>query len=128
MNTNTPAWATGSTAYANYLAAARRCDQAFGRRPAFRTWTSSNGQRRRYITNVAAIIGFTYDGHGLKVRAGRLDGELLSNTDTYKNLQLIETAGFWVDDQRNLHYRGVEETRQLDVETIADAINATRTR
>lgn len=127
---STPAWATGSATYANYLAAARRSAEAFGKRPAFRAWTSSQGERRRYITNVAAIIGFTYEGHGSKVRGGRLGGELLSNNQTFQLAQLIEDAGFWADDQLRLHYRPCigSASRHHTADSIADAINATRTR
>lgn len=129
--TTTPEWAAGSAAYRTYLAAADRCRVAFNPvRPVFRVWTSSAGERRRYITNVAEIIGFTYEGRGMNVHGGVLAGQRLSSSQTFKLVQLIESAAFWVDSQRGLHYNRVtgSTSRHHTAETIADAINATRTR
>jgi hypothetical protein len=129
---STPAYATGP-AYRAYLAASQRCAEAFRPRvrPVFNVWIHpTTGERRRYITNVAEIIGFTYEGYGLKVHAGVLDGEPLSNNQTYKLVELIGLCKFWVDDQRVLHYRNVAGTssRLHTPKSLADAINATRTR
>jgi hypothetical protein len=126
-----PAFATGP-AYQAYLAASERCAQAFRPRirPVFNAWVHpTTGERRRYISNVAEILRFTYQGYGLKVRGGNLNGELLSNTETYRIVQLIKDANFWVDSERVLHYRAADTgSRYHTAESIADTINATRTR
>lgn len=133
MSTSTtPEWAASSSAYRSYLAATARCRTAFNPvRPRFNAWTNpSSGERHRYITNVAELIGFTYQGYGTKVHGGVLKGESLSNNQTYKLVELIKEAAFWVDDQRGLHYRPVtaSSSRYHTADSIADAINATRTR
>jgi hypothetical protein len=100
-------------------------------RPVFNQWTHpQTGEVRRYITNVAEIIGFAYLGYGAKVHGGVLNGESISNNQTYKLVELIDLCKFWVDDQLHLHYRNVVGTssRYHTPQSIADAINATRTR
>lgn len=68
MSTNIPAWATGSTAYAAYLAASERCAEAFAPQLPTTPWTNpTTGETRRYIDNVEAIVfpvaREAYNGH-----------------------------------------------------------------
>lgn len=68
MSATTPTWATGSAAYAAYLAASERCAQAFAPQIPTTPWTNpTTGETRRYLDDVAAIVfpaaREAYNGH-----------------------------------------------------------------
>ncbi|APZ81719.1 hypothetical protein NCPPB3778_47 [Rathayibacter phage NCPPB3778] len=69
----------------------------------YRVWTprSGNVQARKYVTNVAEVIGLDYDSYGSgSVRSASLNGEGISNAEA---LRLLATK-IWVGaDDDSIH-------------------------
>lgn len=67
------------------------------------SWTGRNGQRRRYVADVPALIDLKVERYSTgSIRFAHLNGEMISNTAA-GGLMLLKV---WVDDNDEVHLDG----------------------
>ena len=116
MNT-TPAWATGSAAYAYYLEAAAWCAEAFAApKPAplpTKTWTGRGGQTRRYIKATAVArrcgLAYTYTARGY-IADATMSGTVISSGDAKDIEGYIASMKLYLDADGRLHWNESTDT------------------